>query len=331
MGKEYEGLKKYAMDLATDPPVESYRAFQDPEDKTKYIKKVESLGSKPQNYTGTVCDVTAYALMVSAAGIDRIEAMKKSVIAGQTYEKQTASDTYDRASAFTSEELPLLRKWLDSWWQKPGNGVVQFKFDASSGAHTFMIERVDTGAYKDSPGRSRRFRVYQSYEGKYRLADFLRISNDKFLPENFASAWDKTKAAYWKLKYGGAPFDYTKLPQPLQDTRGAVVNASLAALDDTSRNIGRYADLTWQALDAWVITPLYYMLAGKLPEKDYRFLSGTKPTGPQHADYMIALLCDVVDPNAFASNYQTFRAPAKNMSGFVTSPLAARIITRRKR
>lgn len=138
-----------------------------------------------QNQAKTICDLTAYSILCSAVGVERVESMKTAsgemdgihpILPGSwtsadgndychTYIK---SDGPDRASEFPER----FRDWAES----NVNGVVQLKFEIGD-AHTFAVEKTGGGL----------FRVYQSYQGKYSLEDFLN-EVDANLSEFFLDA-----------------------------------------------------------------------------------------------------------------------------------------------
>jgi hypothetical protein len=126
---------------------------------------------------GTICDLTAYSVVACGVGVTRVERLKDQA-AGPPQGRKPS-----RVLAVTAE--PLRAKFLDdrlylfgvnqpshagefktaieAWAASRKPGVAQFKFSAG-GWHTFAVLKLEEGAG---------FILYQSYEGCYRLCDFL--------------------------------------------------------------------------------------------------------------------------------------------------------------
>ena len=112
---------------------------------------------------GTICDVTAYSMMVIGAGLKRVKALRGKV-------NYWGTKDGDRVRRYKSSDGTKIGWELSNWTKVKAPGILQFKFDATGGMHTFAVERVVLS-------EEIRFRVYQSYEGLYRLSDFLGLTD----------------------------------------------------------------------------------------------------------------------------------------------------------
>ena len=129
----------------------------------------------------TVCDLTASSIVGCAVGFDRYEELKRASSAVDNMGFPVLKDgvTGDGSQAYifqpgSSQEQQRYRDALKEWMDADGAGAAQFKFGATSGWHTFMVCKVQGG----STGN---FVVYQSYQGTYRLSDFLGEANDTYV------------------------------------------------------------------------------------------------------------------------------------------------------
>ena len=166
-------LKDAINDIAEVPPIRLRKNILGPGD-------LDVNDAAQLSFTGTICDLTAYAVVACAVGVDRIEKLK-TLVAGEAEHRNTLrsieyENTHPRKS-LGGDEFYLFRGNQDAdrfeeavttWMQGKKAGAAQFKFDAS-GWHTFAVIRLP-----DHGG----FLLYQSYQGTYRLCDFLE--RDRF-------------------------------------------------------------------------------------------------------------------------------------------------------
>ena len=134
-----------------------------------------------------ICDFTAMCMMMIAAGIPRIEALKTAIRA-RTTAGYTDPDigVGDRAWLFDRNSGSRFLATMEEWCGVNQNGIVQFKFPANGDFHTFTVERA-----RDKNGK-REFIVYQSYEGTYTLSHFLNqtpVWNDETLQGIYDRRW----------------------------------------------------------------------------------------------------------------------------------------------
>lgn len=367
-----DGLLPLAKKLANAPLIDIY---------FEMVKRVnKSASNTPEDYknkayiaqAGTICDLNAYLLMVVAAGVTRIEALKKALRTKEALlgkaEAHTAlkgggqNDGEDRGKVFQTGQGKDFSSWMETWASFNGHGVVQLKFNP--GPHTFMIERVPLSDGQDTPAVNG-YRVYQAYEGVYRLADFLGLASDdgdepifrqlandypkgnapelevwkRFVAEEAASAREDTPESegiiantkYLRFRmtqlfeshsniYGNFirhDKQYTKLKAkeyPSEDAfqtalwkkQRLKVKEATAELVNTTKTIGRGQNLSLGALRLNVLTPLCGLLAGTLPAADLQKLTGVPPDNkwPQATGRLVVMMCDQVDFNQYATNYQ---------------------------
>ncbi|MEL6876160.1 MAG: hypothetical protein AAGM33_11860, partial [Pseudomonadota bacterium] len=131
------------------------------------------------NWSGTICDMTAYSIMCIGAGVARIERLNSNDPAAPGDRLVEVADG------------PSCSDHLNDWMNVKAPGVIQLKFDAN-GMHTFAVEKICA-----REGGSLSFRIYQSYQGKYRLSDFLGLSSrsDLVVDNNIGQQNALTQAA----------------------------------------------------------------------------------------------------------------------------------------
>lgn len=155
------GLMPYVRRFARTPAVTTFKAKVGADNIDQLIKQFGY--EKTQNYANSICDLAAYTVMRIAIGSTRMKELESIEGNGETRDGRGRIGRYTDAAAF--------REHMDAWMERPGPGVVQFKFDANSGVHTFAAERMwpTEGAAS--------FQVYQAYQGGYRLSDFLGLTD----------------------------------------------------------------------------------------------------------------------------------------------------------
>jgi hypothetical protein len=313
----FDGLLPLAKTMAIAPPesAKSVKVWQKlaPPDPLRPLK-----GQDLVDQAGTICDLNAYLVMMIAAGVKRVEDMKAAVSGGQVYEHDIATTGKDRAWSFKKNAADQFEQAMIAWSKLPGNGAVQFKFRPEKGVHTFAVERVMfTDLYeKDATKKNiARFRVYQAYEGIYRLSDFLRIAGDenKFLKARLDMYFEGIKPIRF-LKYK----ERLKLAE---DNRLLEITAGVTSFDRVTRDFGGGRALSFGDLHTHVIAPLKGMLGGAIDSATYTKLTGV-PAHPKYrslsTDKLLVLMCDSISPGDFEKNYTAL--PAQDMTMFVDFP-----------
>lgn len=275
------GLREYARLLALTPPLNVWA--------TKYPGATQGA---TLDQAGTICDLTAYSLMVVAAGSERIEGLVRN----------QPKDRGDSVQRFRSGESANFFNTLGQWAALGGDGVVQFKFAPDSGAHTFMAERRG--------GSTKTFHVFQSYQGTYRLRDFLGVGErDTF--------FESTARALLAEKFNNVSpilFDATKRPDNAKVAgRWDRVQAQIPIdakkaeddLDRARQSIGLAVSLSSDDFLNRVVRPLSLMLGAGLAAEGYVALTGHKVSSPQTCPTLLAVLCNEVDPAGYAQNYHS--------------------------
>jgi hypothetical protein len=240
-----ESLKTIINDMAVNPPVKLKRGVLGPADLN--VNSADEI-----SYAGTICDLTAYAVVACAVGVKRIEALKDAA-AGRS-QGRTASRTiaYDgnRTLCATAggDELHLFRGQQDAnafetavqkWMNNTKAGAAQLKF-AAGDWHTFAVIRLP---------QKGGFRIYQSYQGMYRLCEFLETAT-----------------------YGGA--NRVQYEPPLAQNQRVNLNAILAQVRDTADAYGKHRTLTATTFQDSVVNGFKLGLRGAMPQADYNRLAG---------------------------------------------------------
>lgn len=151
---------------------------------------LKAIQSDPGLMTGsysTICDVSAYLIMVMGVGDkaykQAIDELKKIVSTGQ--QKSDVEDTEDplntgngnkekgKSNAFVTNykknEGDAFLKDFSSWAGSGGAGMAQFK--GFSPSHTWVIEKTD----------DQNFIVYQAYQEQYTLGQMIGLTKGKVL------------------------------------------------------------------------------------------------------------------------------------------------------
>jgi hypothetical protein len=265
-------------------------------------KQNKAVGPDAALYSvGASCDMTAMCVLMLAAGVKRIEAMKKGIreaIAGNKKgELFKDANSGDHAHYFTREkaDVTAFTKLLEAWCNLKGSGVIQFKFSTGD-AHTFALERVQE---KD---KAPVFFVYQAYQNLYRLADFLGVGNVDVQKAHNEAVWDYTNK---KKKV---------TPASIQ-LKNAFVTGCLNRIRTTVEQVGGKQGFDLVQIEAKVLKRLTTMLAGALNTPEYAQLTGCGSTEDSvSAQYMAVLVCDQVSPDSFKDNYEDLRKYPKNVT-----------------
>jgi hypothetical protein len=339
----YEGLLGYARQLAGEAPqprmLDLWKTqgeankeafpFLPSVDFGELFKKFSE--EMVSNQACTICDLNAYLMMVTAAGYTRVEAMKAAIKARKPSRPSDAGP--DRAYLFDKKSAEDFGKAVVAWSQLEGNGVMQLKFNPGApGAHTFVVERVPPKVLNADVTKNKPlFRVYQAYEGTYRLADFLGVDivrngkaatkTDEFLKDTLKTRFG---AADELLKIDSkSKFVRDKTMKRLKEI-DAEAEAGTETFKATAKLIGRGNDLAWEELLLYVFIPLEHLLAGSLSQLAYQDLTGVpkKPVyrEPHSTDWMIALICDTVSPNDFQGNFGRLVTDKGKIKGYVPLP-----------
>ncbi len=261
---------------------------------------------------GTLCDLTAMSMMMVAAGVKRVEAMKAAINDNREFD----SGNGDRAKIYRKVNGAGQAFWdlMIAWAKLPGNGAVQFKFDPRSGAHTFMIERFYLDKI-DSP----RFRIYQSYEGCYRLYDFLVGDKDDELQRFLDTVGQQSVEA---AVSGDNEKTQAVLKKSLTSKSKRDVTEIVKVLPETRKKIGGGAALTILSLVQYVIDPLSEMVVEGAEAPAYTLLTGHRVTNPQGPTYLAVLMCDTIqaDNGTLSTNYDEMMK-LDGVTGFCGVPL----------
>jgi hypothetical protein len=337
----YDGLLEYAVQLAGEFPTPrmldlwktqtdaNKKEYPEAFDGYNYDEVLNHYGKEAlSDQACTICDLNAYLLMVIAAGVQRIETMKLSIRQGaknagkivRAFDLPNGGGK-DCAYCLGKSEGKTFVDAVDRWSKLEGNGAVQLKFNPGKpGAHTFVIERVPLKNPNNNAQSEPRFRVYQAYEGIYRLADFLRIPIVDRQADDTKTFLRRTL----KRRFGEADI----LQKKNKDTVSKlmvhlekVVDDAMVPFDDAARGIGGGRALTWNQLMLDVISPLERLLGGKLEIDDYTALTGVAKhpdyTVPHASDWMIVLMCDTVLPGNFEENFESLKG--KQVSEAITA------------
>jgi hypothetical protein len=167
-------LKNVANKIATDPPMPVFAKVR------QALNEAYENDEQTQRFARTICDLTAYALLACAVGVRRVEALKGHsgrldmnvfpiVVdgGGEGGDKAYVFKRTVRADA--ARFAGIMQEWLGS----ASAGAAQFKFTSNAGWHTFMVHKLDGAPHT-------RLCMYQSYQGTYRLSDFLGTNGDAF-------------------------------------------------------------------------------------------------------------------------------------------------------
>lgn len=290
-----------------DPAYEKQQALRAKYDKDKadwesyadnWTTLSQKYGEDVARFTVTaICDFTAMCMMMIAAGVPRIEALKTAIRertrAGCT-ELQNGSG--DCAWLFDRKSGGDFLTTMETWCGTNANGVVQFKFPANGDFHTFAVERA-----RASNGR-REFIVYQSYEGTYTLSHFLNqtdVWTDDALHKIYDQRWAAMSEYTKKLYKNDFKVYGSKVLVPKMD------NIELAMKWTGSGQHHGYDDLY-----NLVLLPLDMMLTETCPRENYIRMTGSPSTDKEFTTpYIIALMCNDVAPASFAANWSALSNP----------------------
>ncbi|MFL5345015.1 MAG: hypothetical protein ACJ8AT_09480 [Hyalangium sp.] len=301
-----------ANDLAKNPPVDIYQVLMNwwAKDLGKDNPGVEKNwanqcklegGEKAATFSvEATCDMAAMCIVMAAAGVTRIEAMKGAIRAAVKKEikNQVFADnaTGDQVYLFKEKKnAKEFAKLFERWCGLEGNGVVQLKFKAKYDWHTFAVERV----WDKDKDKIPLFLVYQAYQNVYRLTDFLGWGNNKEQADHLALVWK-----YMKEKDQSEFKGMDGFIEPILERTVA-----------TAKTIGSGKPLDVVSLTKYVLDPLTNMLAGGVSNKDYVLMTASGATdNTLSTDTMAVLMCDHVSPGEYKKNYLALRELPKELT-----------------
>lgn len=304
----YDGLLPHAKQLAQSPPMDIYARMINLVDPN--APEIDKTARDNIDGAGTICDLTAYSLMLVAAGIERVEAMKDAVNKRQKYAKVYEGDARDRAYCFKNgrdDAANEFQRWMTAWSKLAGNGVVQLKFNPAAGAHTFAVERVTISDLRSNKDKDaplvNRFRVYQSYEGTFRLLDFLGLAqNDDFVKSTLEHFYMKKLD---QQPYVKGQISRTDLMKLREQNRAKNIASMVEQFKAMTKRIGRCRTLTWDELYLEVVLPCMKLLGGGMTREDYQQLAGVlAKENMQSAENLIVMMCDLVNYSEFEGNFK---------------------------
>lgn len=290
--------------------VKSYTKYiNDKKDWEDYADNWKTLSQKygedVARFTVTaICDFTAMCMMMVAAGIPRIEALKTAIrqrsSAGCTVLQNGSGDCawlFDRKSG--GDFLAA----METWCGKNTNGIVQFKFPANGDFHTFAVERTRAQNGK------REFIVYQSYEGTYSLSHFLNqtpVWEDDTLHKIYDQRWSAMPAAAKQMYNNDFKAYGSKILVPKMDNIEVVV-----------KWIGSGQHHSYDDLYNLVLFPLDMMLTETCPAQNYIRMTGSPSTDKAFKmPYLIALMCNEVSPDSFAANCKALYSSPQGLTEY---------------
>ena len=176
MDERSQAFLEAVRDLAASPALQFWFSVLDagaaqPADRQQVIKNVGL--ATLTNQAGTVCDLNAYALLCAAVGIDEVEELKTKEHNDPKKHPRLidgAKTANGHAHVFKAGQGKQLGSVFRAWSRGFKPGICQIKILGNS-AHTFVFHRATTDA----------LRLFQAYEGCYRLADFLSEGENEFL------------------------------------------------------------------------------------------------------------------------------------------------------
>lgn len=327
----YNSLLDAAKELAKNPSTTLFsylRSFNG----TAELTADELLETQWINQAGTICDLNAYLLMCMATSVTRVEAMKAGckVIMDQFKDGSWKSaDTNDSAWVFSQKQAKDFRTLISNWAKLDGYGVLQLKFTPDRSPHTLVVERFPTKIYNNDV---KRFRVYQGYEGVYRLSDHMEIAADTceyvYGAENYnADPTDTGKI--WKdtnqYIYLGDHDVGTNAYKKLFAKHKASLQAQYFNILQMISSLGASGwPLDWPALESLLIDPLAKMLGSCIKAEEYALFSGAPTKGQEKSErrttWMLVLMSNTVTPSEFMS-YDEVKALKNSMTGYVECKL----------
>ena len=120
--------------------------------------RVEQQLQDAEAWLATICDLVAYSIMAAAVSPESMHEVDRG--------------TSQEVQSYRLGDHEAFGRWIEDWTSEDQtqSAIVQFKFNAAPGGrHTLVLERIAR------PDASPLFRVFQAYEGLYRLVDFLGL------------------------------------------------------------------------------------------------------------------------------------------------------------
>ncbi|MEL7450972.1 MAG: hypothetical protein AAFN78_17290 [Pseudomonadota bacterium] len=321
------GLAPFAKMIARNPPLNVWKTHTDGVPDYAALNAVlsaalEDLAANPGNpqtmselyekKAGTICDVTAYSMMVIGAGLERVKALRGRV-------SRWGTKDGDRVRRYKQSDGSTVGAELLQWTKVKAPGVLQFKFDATGGTHTFAVERLILG-------EEIRFRIYQSYEGLYRLSDFLGLTEGGDYLRTMCKM--QIIGSQWPEKiYGSFTAEQTnpnraKKKENILKTIDRQVAQRVALLNGTRNSIGAFKELNREDLFLNVITPLRSMLDGGVTGAEYETLAGHGADGRVFCNTLLVAYSSEIDPQRYEANYQALLACEGMLAGWLDPTLS---------
>ncbi|MCP4130772.1 MAG: hypothetical protein GY754_07305 [bacterium] len=131
------------------------------------------------DFAATICDLNVYLLMLCAVGEKELHSVMKPTQHASEIKAFEGKDGTSAAHYYTpgKQNAEKLKKMFEEWAKDEKPAVAQIKFKLTGDAHTFLIEKFE-GEEKEEKVK---FRVYQAYQGTYRLQDFLGFGDEESL------------------------------------------------------------------------------------------------------------------------------------------------------
>jgi hypothetical protein len=199
MDENSQALLEAARDLAASPPLGFWFSICDaglakPVDRQQIIRANGGLAAL-SDQAGTVCDLNAYALLCAAVGVAAVEELKTNsyTVEGPSPRLVDGAKTeHGHAHVFGPNQGQELTKTFRAWSRGHNGGICQIKVISDAGAHTFVFHRSGADA----------MRLFQAYEGGYRLADFLSLVKSNYLSAKKAHEFDYATFAGMRDEWG---------------------------------------------------------------------------------------------------------------------------------
>src|SRR5579871_2781735 len=296
-------LKEHATMFANAPPTDLWSSLSPTWESIKALD-----GGLYQ--AGTICDLAALTMMLVAGGSERLVDLYGKVATNEKFADDATGDHWHYCKS-TDEDLNRFATIMKQWAAREDDGAVQLKFCASGDWHTFMIERLKV----DDVGT--RFRVYQGYEGYYRLRDFLGLAADT--------------SEYKKILEATAVKGIPILETAKQSTKSAKlkeredwVKNSLDCFNDCVGRIGKFTELTKENLLAYIVVPFETALKGQIESKDYAKVTahlnfGERPKKVKFSEILM-LMFDTTVPGEFEANALRVNQKHANLTSFCGMP-----------
>lgn len=336
------GLLTYAKRIALSPATTAWNTIQTDIYQKNVQHHTEEVAAKRgvaeprvavaemQDIAGTICDLTAYSMMVIAGGIARYNALKRLAAEGGI---GAVGQTGDRVERFKPGADVACLTSLLSWAFQPHHGALQIKYANQDGDwHTFVIER-----FVAEDGGLPRYRLYQSYQQTYTLATFLALTGAEPFLQRYPD-FDNKNAYYYAVKpakkFGlelshhhppsrtaqlneGVEYeDVLEYWYELTAKRQMTLATQISAVQRAVSTVGEGKVLSQATLANRVLTPLARLLGGGLDAGSYSSITGSAVTKRFQASAIMIIRMDKTVPTQFQSNSHNLNA-GEHTSGFI--------------